>query len=76
MDMTVAASASVRPGPGPRRRGWGRLALWLSLWSERRTLRTLDERMLADLGLSPAQARREARRPAWDVPPARRASTR
>jgi uncharacterized protein YjiS (DUF1127 family) len=36
--------------------------------SQRRQLAHLDAAQLADLGLTPAQARREAKRPLWDVP--------
>ena len=58
------------------RLGWGqfprraadRVRLWLDLWSERRTLRGLDTRALADLGLTPADVRLEAMRPFYDVP--------
>ena len=45
-----------------------RLRLWLDLWSERRTLASLDRRMLADLGIDHAQAMHEAGRPMWDIP--------
>jgi uncharacterized protein YjiS (DUF1127 family) len=40
-----------------------------SLARSRRALARLDDRLLADAGLSPAQARAEAARPGWDVPP-------
>jgi len=36
--------------------------------SQRRALRTLDSAALCDLGLTYAQAKREAARPFWDVP--------
>ncbi|WP_456389785.1 DUF1127 domain-containing protein [Profundibacter sp.] len=35
---------------------------------QRRALRTLDSAALNDLGLSYADAKREANRPFWDVP--------
>jgi len=35
---------------------------------ERRQLRDLDERALADLGLTEAMVRREVERAAWDLP--------
>jgi len=35
---------------------------------QRRQLRDLDDAMLADLGLTRAQAEAESRRAAWDVP--------
>lgn len=36
-------------------------------WSTRRQLRDADDRTLADLGISRAQARFEAERAPWDV---------
>ncbi|MEO1104901.1 MAG: DUF1127 domain-containing protein [Pseudomonadota bacterium] len=45
-----------------------RVLLWLSLWSERRTLASLDRRMLADIGIDESSALVEASRKAWDVP--------
>lgn len=55
-------------GPGRRVALMRRVRLWLDLWSERRMLARLDERALADLGLTPAEVSREANRPPWDVP--------
>ncbi len=37
--------------------------------TQRSALRQLDERQLKDIGLSRADALREASRPFWDVPP-------
>lgn len=72
MKTTLSMPAST----GTRSRAVGRLrqqlALWLSLRGERRALLSLDPRMLADLGLTQADLRREAARPPWDVPEARR----
>ena len=45
--------------------GIGRL---FSLWRSRRALNRLDDAALRDVGLSRADAEREARRVAWDVP--------
>ncbi|MEM9220887.1 MAG: DUF1127 domain-containing protein [Pseudomonadota bacterium] len=45
-----------------------RIGLWLTLWSERRTLATLDRRMLSDIGLTADDAALEASRTMWDVP--------
>jgi uncharacterized protein YjiS (DUF1127 family) len=46
----------------------GRIAAALSVRRERRALMALDDRMLADVGLSRADAYREAHRPFLDVP--------
>ncbi|WP_075220777.1 DUF1127 domain-containing protein [Acuticoccus yangtzensis] len=46
-------------------------ALWLDIWTERRHLEQLDDHMLRDIGVSAAEARAEAGRAAWDVPPQR-----
>jgi len=48
-----------------------RVRLWLDVWSERRMLARLDDRALADLGLTPADVRREAARAPFDLPPGR-----
>ena len=53
----------------PRRvpgRGW---FSWLlaaaARWRQRRMLETLDDRMLADIGIGRSQALAEARKPCW-----------
>ena len=45
------------------------LATRLSLWKSRRDLAQLDARLLADIGVSPVDAEREAQLGVWDVPP-------
>ena len=40
----------------------------LALGRSRTALSQLEDRALADIGLTQAQARREASRPIWDVP--------
>lgn len=47
---------------------FSRLRLWLDLWAERRSLASLDRRMLADLGIDEHAAIHEASRSMWDVP--------
>lgn len=51
-------------------RGTAPLSLWqlLTLWRTRRQLRALDPAQLRDIGITPDEARTEARRPVWDVP--------
>ena len=55
-----------------RRFTQGRLRVWASairMWFERsrqrRALAELDDRLLCDIGVTPAQARREAAKPFW-----------
>lgn len=45
------------------------LADMFAVWRQRRTLATLDDTRLDDLGLTRAEALREAARPAWDLRP-------
>lgn len=57
---------------GPTLRALGALVrLWLDLWSERQSLERLDDRMLADIGVSREEARQEASRAPWDRPQGR-----
>jgi hypothetical protein len=51
------SDAIARPERGP--------ALWLARWGERRDLATLDDRMLRDIGLTPADVRMECAKPWW-----------
>jgi uncharacterized protein YjiS (DUF1127 family) len=43
------------------------LLRWRELAQQRRRLLTLDDRMLKDIGITRADARREGARPFWDV---------
>lgn len=61
------APGSVRAPRHP----WMSVGTWLRVWGERRALERLDARMLADVGIDPADARREAERTLWDVPAGR-----
>jgi uncharacterized protein YjiS (DUF1127 family) len=47
------------------------LAVALRVRQERRALLDLDARALKDIGYSHGEASAEARRPIWDLPPAR-----
>ncbi len=40
---------------------------WIEVSRQRRALGALDSRTLADIGVAPAQAHREAARPFWDL---------
>jgi len=54
----------------PARRGlFARLAAMRTAARTRRALDTLDDHVLRDIGITREEAMREARRPAWDVPP-------
>ncbi|KAA5610630.1 DUF1127 domain-containing protein [Rhodovastum atsumiense] len=54
------------------RRGWHRLLHMAEVIRTRRMLAAMDARMLADIGLSPGDARIEASRWAWDIHPSPR----
>jgi len=47
---------------------WQRLFNFETLRKERLELRSLSDSQLKDIGITPDQARKEADRPAWDVP--------
>jgi uncharacterized protein YjiS (DUF1127 family) len=65
-DMTAALSRPLVPGlrAGPL----AMLARMAETRRQRRALARLDARALDDIGVSPAEARAEAARPAWDAP--------
>ena len=44
------------------------LGAMISLWRQRRALAQLDDRALADIGVTRNEAMAEASRPVWDVP--------
>lgn len=48
-------------------KGFG-LSRALDVWRQRQHLKALDDQALSDIGVSRAQAQREATRPIWDVP--------
>lgn len=54
--------------PRPRLGLSARLRLWQSLHRQRIALSQLDPHMLEDIGVTEAQARREAARRPWDAP--------
>jgi hypothetical protein len=51
--------------PEPLSRPERSIALWLSLWRERRTLAELDPWLLRDIGLTAAEVSKECRKPFW-----------
>ena len=57
-------SSAARPAAARR----PALAAFLGTWRQRRALARLDDRMLADIGVSTDEAKREAARPIWDAP--------
>lgn len=66
-----ALTSCPAAGRAPRRRRslMARLVVLFSLRKQRRELVGLTAERLRDLGITPEQARREAARPLWDVPP-------
>lgn len=48
--------------------GLGKLKRYWQIAAQRRRLAALDEGMLKDLGINPAQAHHETAKPFWQVP--------
>ncbi len=59
------AGASASTGPGRVTRLFDLLIAWQRRTNERRHLMRLDNRLLADMGLSRADVEREYRTPFW-----------
>ncbi|MCA8883708.1 MAG: DUF1127 domain-containing protein [Rhodobacteraceae bacterium] len=65
----MTLSAITRPAPRAARSGlFARMAALHGLWRQRKALAELDPHMLNDIGVTEAQALKEARRPLWDAP--------
>lgn len=64
----MAFLSDIRRAARPQSRRRTPLSDMLSLYRQRRHLARLDNRALADLGLTRDEAQAEARRPIWDVP--------
>jgi uncharacterized protein YjiS (DUF1127 family) len=67
---TRARGARTAPGLWPAIRPWAAAALdrllgWRERARQRRALLALDDRMLKDIGITRADAEREASRPFW-----------
>jgi uncharacterized protein YjiS (DUF1127 family) len=68
----AAVSGGVRPRVLARARAfWARLMLMRRAAETRRELGTLNSRLLSDIGVSRAEASREAERWPWDLGPDR-----
>lgn len=63
--MRIALTHTARPAS---RDIWSRAVALVTLYRSRRALRNLDAHLLADIGLSRAEALSEASRPVWDAP--------
>jgi len=48
------------------KRGWEQIGVWREIAHERSELRRLSETLAKDIGISRAEAEREADRPFWD----------
>ena len=48
------------------KKGWNQIRMWREIAHERRELRRLSEAIAKDIGISRAEAEREADRPFWD----------
>ena len=66
--MTAKSAHATLTSPAP----WARLREWVAMMlaaaHEREELLSLDDRLLADVGLDRATAEAEARRMPWDLP--------
>ncbi len=66
---TVARQESVaRPSANRPRGVWDALRRRMAIAQQRRALRSLDDHMLKDIGVTAAEAIAEAEKPHWDVP--------
>lgn len=76
LSRTGPPSSPVQPLLGLIERGFDWLARALEAREQRRALLGLSDVMLKDIGISRADAEREAARPFWDLPRIARASGR
>ncbi|MDE2008306.1 MAG: DUF1127 domain-containing protein [Rhodospirillales bacterium] len=60
-EAPLAASIAIRARPLPA----SRFAAFRERWTTRAELARMDERMLRDIRLTPAEARAEANKPFW-----------
>lgn len=65
---TIAVTQGLTAAPITVAGFFHRISTAWKVASERRALADVDERMLADMGISPEGAAHESARPFWDVP--------
>jgi len=68
MSSQVHSRQAIHRDSPPAGRLWRRVGQALGVWRQRRSLAQLDDHLLTDLGLTRAEAEREARRAIWDAP--------
>lgn len=66
--MTLALASRRAAARTPRPGLLARVGRAAATWRQRRQLAALDAHLLNDLGISAAEAQREAARPFWDLP--------
>lgn len=71
MHTSSFSSASTHHAARGRRSFWNSIRTAMRVMRERGELAALSEERLMDLGLTAAQAGREAKRPIWDLPQGR-----
>ncbi|GAB4349184.1 MAG: hypothetical protein Kow006_10560 [Gammaproteobacteria bacterium] len=65
VSATAAARAAAKWMGRVVTTGWQQLELWQERANQRHRLLELDDRLLKDIGISRAEAEREARKPFW-----------
>ena len=63
--LTASANTRCHTASRPRIPGLGTL---FGIYRQRRELAEMEPHRLADIGVSRAEAKEEAKRPVWDVP--------
>lgn len=66
--MTISF-ASVKTAAARPKHHAGGLTRYIAIWKQRRALAQLSDALLRDLGITRAQAAREAARSFWDIAP-------